>query len=191
MASGYGSACQLGPKPGTLHLNYIILQEPGNIHLLFPSGFLLPSFYNFFPYYLLILCMDVKLGLTLREEQRQRVFENKVLRRIFGVNREEVAGGWRRLHNAYAIRVIKSRGMRWAVNVARMGQIRNTYKILDGKHEGMTLLGTPMHRWENNIRLDLREIGWGGVDWIHLAQDRDKWWAVVNTVSIKGAELLD
>jgi hypothetical protein len=63
-----------------------------------------------------------------------------------------------------------------------MGEKRNVYRMLVGKPEGKRPLGRPMRRWENNIRMDLREIGWEGVDWIHLALDRDQWWAVVNMV---------
>jgi len=63
-----------------------------------------------------------------------------------------------------------------------MGDMRNAYHILVGKRERKRQLGRPGHRLEDNIRMNLREIGWEGVDWIHLAQDRDKWWALVNTV---------
>jgi hypothetical protein len=98
---------------------------------------------------------------------------------------DEVIGGWRKLHNLYClpsiIRIIKSRRMRWAGHVARMGE-KNAYRILVGKPEGKRPLGRPRHRWEDNIRMDLREIGWGGMDWIDLAQDRDHWRALVNTV---------
>jgi hypothetical protein len=80
------------------------------------------------------------------------------------------------------IRQIKSRRMRWAGHVARMGQERNVYKVLMGKPEGKRPLGKPRRRWEDGIRTDLREIGLGSVDWIQLAQDRDRWWALVNTV---------
>jgi hypothetical protein len=63
-----------------------------------------------------------------------------------------------------------------------MGEVRGAYNILVGKHEGRRPLGRPRRRWEDNIRMDLREIGFVDVDWIHLAQDRDTWWALVNTV---------
>jgi hypothetical protein len=119
------------------------------------------------------------------------VFENRVLRRIFGPKRDEVTGGWRKLHNEelhglysspIIIRVIKARRMRWAGHVARMGEVRGAYDILVGKSEGRRPLGRPRRRWEDNIKMDLREIGFGDVDWINLAQDRDTWRAFVNTV---------
>jgi hypothetical protein len=96
-----------------------------------------------------------------------RKFENKVLRRIFGHKREEVAGGWRRLHNEelhnlYAspniIRVIRPRKMRWAGHIAAMGGM-NAYSILLRKPEGKRPFGRPRHGWEDNIRMDLGEIG--------------------------------
>jgi hypothetical protein len=96
-----------------------------------------------------------------------------VLRRIFGPKRDEVTGGWRKLHNEelhglYSspsiIRVIKSRRMKWAGHVARMGDVRNAYNILVGKHEGRRSLGRPGRRWEDNIRMDLIEVGFGDVD---------------------------
>jgi hypothetical protein len=99
--------------------------------------------------------------------------------------------GWRRLHNEelhnlYApqniIRVIELRRMRWTDNVACMGAMRNANKILVGKLEGKRPLGRPRCKWEDNIRMNLRELGWEGVDWIHLVQDRDQLQALVNTV---------
>jgi hypothetical protein len=129
--------------------------------------------------------------LTLREENRLRVFENRVLRRIFVPKRDEVTGEWRKfrneeLHILYSspniIRQIKSRRMKWAGHVARMGQERNMYRVLIGKPEGKRPLGRPRRRWEDGLRMDLREIGWGSVDWIQLAQDGDLWLAFVNTV---------
>jgi hypothetical protein len=130
-------------------------------------------------------------SLTLREECRLRVFENKVLRRIFGPERDEVAGEWRRLHNMelyslYSspniIRAIKSRRLRWAGHVARMGERRGVYRALVGKPEGRRPLGRTRRRWEDNIKMDLQEVGWGGMDWIDQAQDRDRWRALVNAV---------
>jgi hypothetical protein len=129
------------------------------------------------------------LSLTLREEHRLRVFENRVLRRIFGPKRDEVTGEWRRLHNKelndlYSsqniILVIKSRRMGWAGHVARMGEGRGAYRILVGRPEGRRSLGRPKCRWEDNIKMDLQELGWGGMDWIDMAQDRDRWQALVN-----------
>jgi hypothetical protein len=78
--------------------------------------------------------------------------------------------------------MIKSRRVRWAGHVARMGEKRNAYRILVGKPEGKRPLGRPRHRWVNNIKMDLREIEWDGMDWISLAQDRDQWTALVNVV---------
>jgi hypothetical protein len=90
------------------------------------------------------------------------------------------------LHILYSstniIRQIKSRRMRWAGHAARMREDRNMYRVLMGKPEGKRPLGRLRLRWEDGIRMDLREIGWGSVDWIHLAQDRDRWRALVNTV---------
>jgi hypothetical protein len=80
------------------------------------------------------------------------------------------------------IRVIKARRMRWAGYVARVGEVRGAYNILVGKLEGRRQLERPRRRWEDNIKMDLGEIGFGDVDWIHLAQDRDRWRALVNMV---------
>jgi hypothetical protein len=126
----------------------------------------------------------------LREEHRLRVFENRLLRRIFGPKREE-DGLWRKLHNdelhdLYSsrnmVRVIKSRRMRWAGHVARMGEGRGAYKVWVGRPKGKRPLGRPRHKWENNIKMDLGEIGIDGANWIQLAQDRVQWRAFVNTV---------
>jgi hypothetical protein len=78
--------------------------------------------------------------------------------------------------------VIKARRMRWAGHVASMGEVRFAYNILVGRPEGRRPLGRPMCRWEDNIKMDLREIGFGNVDWIHLAQDRNRWQALMNMV---------
>jgi hypothetical protein len=119
------------------------------------------------------------------------VFENRVLRRIFGPKRDAVTGEWRKLHNKelhdlYSSpsisRIIKSRRMRWAVHVARMGVKRNAYRLLVVKPEGKRPLGRPRRRWVDNIRMDLGEVGWGDLDWIGLAKNRNRWRAVVNSV---------
>ena len=103
------------------------------------------------------------------------------MRRIFGPRRDEVTGEWRRLHNEelnelYAspniVRVIKSRRMRRAGHVARMGEERGVYRVLVGKLEGKRQLGRPRRRWVDNIRVGLQEVGSGYMDWIGLTQDR-------------------
>jgi len=113
------------------------------------------------------------------------------LRRIFGPRWDEVMGEWRRLHKVelndlysspHIVRVIKSRRMRWAGHVARMGEERGVYRILVGKPERKSSLGRPRHRWVNNIRMDLQEVGCGCMDWIGLAQDRDRWRTLVSVV---------
>jgi hypothetical protein len=112
-----------------------------------------------------------------------------VLRRIFGPKRDEVTGEWRKLHNEelhdlYSspsiIRIIKSKRMRWAGHVARMGVKRNAYRLFVGKPERP--LERPSRRWVDNSRMDLGEVGWGDVDWIGLAKDRNRWRAIVNSV---------
>jgi hypothetical protein len=111
-------------------------------------------------------------SLTLREEHILRVFENRVLRRIFGSKRDEVTGEWRKLHSEelrdlYSspsiIRIIKSRRTRWAGHVTRMGEKRNVYRLLVGKPEGRRPLGRPRRRWVDNIKMDLGEMGCGDV----------------------------
>jgi hypothetical protein len=119
------------------------------------------------------------------------VFENRVLRRTFGPKRDEVTGEWRKLHNEeihdlYSspsiIRVVKSRRMRWAGHVPGMGGKRNAYRLLVGKPEGKRPLGRPRGRWVDNIRMDIVEVERGDVDWIGLAQDRDRWRVLMNSV---------
>ena len=125
----------------------------------------------------------------LWEERRLRVFENRVFRRIFGPKRDEVKRKWRILHNDQLndlypspsiVRVIKSRRMRWAGYGARMGERRGVYMVLVGKPEGKRPLGRLRRRWEDNIKMDLQEVRCVGMDWIELAQDRDRWRALVN-----------
>jgi hypothetical protein len=119
------------------------------------------------------------------------MFENRVLRRIFEPKRDEATGEWRRLHNdelndLYSspniIRVMKSRRMRWTGHVARMGEKRGANRILVGRPEGRRPLGRPRCRWEDNIKIDLQDVGWWGMEWIELAQDRDRWRTLVNAV---------
>jgi len=130
-------------------------------------------------------------SLTLREEMKLSVFENMVLRRIFGPRRDEVTGDWRRLRNEelndlYSspsiVRVIKSRRMRWAGHVARMGEEMGAYRVLVAKLEGKRPLGRPRRRWVDNIRTDLYEVGCGYMDWIGLAQDKNGWRTLVSAV---------
>jgi hypothetical protein len=129
--------------------------------------------------------------LTLREERRLRVFQDRVLRRIFESTRDEVTGEWRKLHNEELnglyfppniIRVMKSRRMTLPGHVARMGERRGVHRVLVGKTEGKIPLGKPRYRWVHNIKMDLQEVGCGGIDWIEMALDRDRWRAVVNAV---------
>ena len=130
-------------------------------------------------------------SLILREERRLRVSENRVLRRIFGPRREEVTGEWSKLHNVelndlYSspniVRVIKSRRMRWAGDVARVEEGRGVYRVLVGQPEEKRPLGRPRRRWEDNIKMDLQEVGCGFMDWIEVPQDRDRFRALVNAV---------
>jgi len=112
-------------------------------------------------------------------------------RRIFGPKRDEMTWAWKKLHieelndlycSPNIVRVIKSKRMRWAGHVARMGERRGLYRILVGKPEGKRPLGRPRCRWEDNIKMDLQEVECGGLDWIEVAQDRDRWRALVNAV---------
>jgi hypothetical protein len=120
-------------------------------------------------------------SLRVREEHQLRMFENRVLRRIFGPKRDGVTGGCRKLHNEElhnlytspsTIRIINSSRMRWVGHVERMGEKRNVYRLLVRKSRGKRPLGRPRRRWIDNIKMDLLEIELNVVDWIGLAQDR-------------------
>ena len=119
------------------------------------------------------------------------MFENRLLRRIFGPRRDGVTGEWRKLHNEelndlYSslniVGVIKSRRLRWAGHDALMEEGRGVHKVLVWKPEGKRPLGRPRRRWEDNIKMDLEEVGRGCGDWMELAQDRKRWRALVSTV---------
>jgi hypothetical protein len=131
-------------------------------------------------------------SVALREEHRLRVFKKRVLR-IFGPKRDEVTGEWRKLHSGelqdlYSspniIRQIKLRRMRWVGHVALLEEVRKVCMVLVGKLEGKRSLKKPRHRWEDGIRMDLRDINWGGggVEWVQLARGRDWLQAVLNRV---------
>ena len=130
-------------------------------------------------------------SLILREERRLRVFENKVLRRIFGPRRDEVTGDWRRLYNEelndlYSspsiVQEIKSRRMRWAGHVAHMGEERGVYRLLVGKPEGKRPLGRPRRRWWIILGWISRRWDVGYMDCVGLAQDRDRRRTLVSAV---------
>jgi hypothetical protein len=115
-----------------------------------------------------VLCGCETWSLTLREEQSLRVFENRVLKRIFGPKRDKMTGDWRRLHNRelndlysspHIVRVIKSRRMRWAGHVALTGEDRGAHRILVGRPERRRPLGRPRRTWEDNIKMDIEEVG--------------------------------
>jgi hypothetical protein len=121
---------------------------------------------------------------TLKEERRLRRSENRMLRRIFGPKRDEGTGEWRKLHSEEVhdqysspniVCAIKSRRMRWAGHVARMGRVEVFTGFWWGKRGGKRPLGRPRHKWENNIKMDLQEVGCEGMDWFDIAQDRDRW----------------
>ena len=124
---------------------------------------------------------------------------------LFYPKRDEVTGEWRKLHNEelsdlYSlpniVRVVKSRTMRWAGHVERIGERREVYRVLVGKPEGRRPLQRPRRRWEDNIKMDLEEVGCGGMDWIDATQDRDRWWATCDSGNepsgfIKCGEFID
>jgi hypothetical protein len=158
------------------------------------SSHLLPRNLNVKTYKIIILPAVLygckTWSLTLREEHRLRVFENRVLRRIFGPKRDEVMEEWRKLHSGELhnlhsspdiIRQIKSRKMRWVGHVAHMGEGRNVYRVLVGEPKGKRSLERPRHRWEDGIKMDLRETGWRDAELIHLTLE-DRWQALVNAV---------
>ena len=138
-----------------------------------------------------VIELDCGSHLNESKERRLRVFENRVLRKVFGLKRDEVTGECRKLHDEekydlYSlpniVRVVKSRRMRWAGHVARMGEDRGVHRGLVGKPEGKRRLGRPRRRWEDNIKMALQEVGGGRGDWMELVQDRDRWRALVGTV---------
>ena len=119
------------------------------------------------------------------------MFENRVLRRVFGPKSDEVTGEWRKINNEelsdfYSlpniVRVVKSKIIRWEGLVVHMGEGRGVHRVLVGKPERKRQLGRPRHRWENKIKTDLQEMGGGCGDWMELAQDRDRWRALVSMV---------
>ena len=131
-----------------------------------------------------VLCACETWSLTLRKERKLRVFENRVLRRIFGPKRDEVTGEWRKLHNevlndlyssSNIVRVVRSRSMRRVGHVVRMGDSRGVYRVLVGKPEGKRLLGRPWWRWKDHTKIDVQEEACEGMDWIDVTQDRDRW----------------
>ena len=129
------------------------------------------------------LCGELSQRVANYWQRRNRLFMEP--------GRNEVTGEWRRLNNEelndlYAspniVWVIKSKRMRWAGHVARTGGERGVYRVLVGKPEGRRPLGRPWRRWVDNIRMDLQEVECGYMDWIGLAQDRDRWWTLVSAV---------
>jgi hypothetical protein len=119
------------------------------------------------------------------------VFENRVLRKIFGPKRDEVTGEWRKLHiekfnDLYSspniFLVTKSTRIRRPGHVVHMGERRGVYRVLAGKPERKRPFGRPRSRWKGNIKVDLQEVGCWDMDWIELAQDRDRWRALVNAI---------
>jgi hypothetical protein len=134
--------------------------------------------------------MCERLSLALKEEDGLRVFENRVVRRISGPEREEDRS-WKKLHNdelhsQYSslniVRVIKSRRMRWEGHVARIEEGRNVYRVLVGRPEGKSLLGRPRCRWKDNIKMDLKGIDIDEPNWIRLSQDSVQWRNFVSTI---------
>ena len=171
----------------SLSSKYRLLPESNGMALT-THVFLRPEVENTFSH---VYRTQVLLPLTLRDESRLRVFENRILRKIFGPKRDEVTGEWRKLHNEELnvlypspsiVRVIKSRRMRWVGHVARIVEGRGVYRVLVRKHGGKRPVGRPRRRWEDNIKMDVQEVGYGGMDWIEMAQDTDRWRALANAV---------
>jgi hypothetical protein len=120
----------------------------------------------------------------LKEERRLRVFENRVLRRIFGAKRDEGIGEWGKLHNEELTQYCLGDKIekKWVGHIARMGEWRGVYSVLVEKPEGNRPLGRSRRRWEDNIKIDLQEMGRRVMDWFNLAQDKDRCRAFVKAV---------
>jgi hypothetical protein len=130
-------------------------------------------------------------SLVLEEKRRLRVFENKVLRRIYGPKGDGVRGDRRKLHKEKfndlyctpnTFRAIKLRIMGWAELVVRMRKRKGVYRVVVGIPEGQKPIGRPGRRWKDIIKMDFQDVGYGGMEWIDLAQDRDRWQAFLNAV---------
>jgi hypothetical protein len=124
------------------------------------------------------LCKCETWSLIFREERRLRVFENRVLMRLFGTKRDEMTGEWRKQYNKELndlyplpniVRVGTSKRIRCAGHVARLGDVRVVHRLVVGNPERKSPLGRPTCRWEDNIKMDLQEVGGGRVDWMMLA----------------------
>ena len=168
---------------GAVALSYSLLSKNVKIKILVYRTIILPIFFLY----------ECEIwSLMLREESRLRVFENRVLSRIFGPKRDEVTGEWKKTHKGELndlycspniIWVTKLRTMRWEGGVSRMGEWKGVYRVSVGQSEGKRSLGRPRRRWEDNIKMDLQEVGCGGMGWIDLAHDRGSWLALVNAVT--------
>ena len=135
-------------------------------------------------YYLSVVLYGCETWLlTFGEDRRIGLFETRVLRRIFGPKRDEVMREWRKLltglySSPKIVQMIKLRKMRWV----HIGERRDVYMVLVGKPEGRRPHGKPKRRWDDNIQIDLPQMGCGGMDWMELTQDKDRWWALVNAI---------